>query len=566
MTLLSFLLFELLVATLLAGLLGYLLAKIKGALTLMSQILVWDGLLLAAVWAIPPVWLPFHYLTWNSWWWPSNYLSVIGLLLEIAIGITPWSGAVWYLLNNEVGAVSQQSSWSWNALLNIFVVLGTLVCSAMAVVLFYLGGNLSILASGLAIYFSGLMLLGGLSLLLHSTAWWKIPALWSGFFMLLAVGYVAAGRLGLYFVFLPTLASIFAGWYFLSQQVLPIVAPAQRGLAFQGFLGFVFGRHYPFYVIGDWQKGEAAEDKVPTPTMNGNPFSRLFTGPGIVLNDSNHLALMWDGYTPRICPPGLGFTRRYEELFASVDLRPQLRVTKVDAETSDGIVTNTLIFMPHRIDQGGEQVRLGYSYPYDPDAVKKAVYENAYVDHKWWREEGLAHEEIRSVPWHELVLMQGPEILKQIIAEYTCNELHYSEDDPDPRVTIAGKFVAGLREQMRPLGIDLIAGGISNITISEKVEAQRIENWKAKWKAKIELEVGAEEVATTLSLENIWAEAQLDVLQELVDILADSSATKEVVAFQLLNALHENPPTMKNVQNNTSDFAWSLLRRGVGNE
>ncbi|HEY88287.1 MAG TPA: hypothetical protein G4N98_00950 [Thermoflexia bacterium] len=568
MTMLFFLLFELILVSLLAGLLGYLIAKTKGALTLMSQIFVLNGFLLLVVWMVYQTGLlPIQHLAWNNWWWASNYLSVIGLLVEITLWTTPWSGAVWYLLNNEGDAASQQSSWSWNAFLNILLVMSTLT---LCLVVGYLGNlnvSISILASGLVIYFIGLAGLGIFSLLFRSTAWWKIPALWSGFFMLLAVGYVAAGRWGLYFICLPTLGSIFAGWYFLSQQVLPVDDPAQRRLAFQGFLGFIFGRHYPFYVIGDWQKGEAAEKKVPAPTVPGNPFARLFSGPGIMLNDSNHLALMWDGYHPRICPPGLGFTRKYEELFAAVDLRPQLRGATVKAETSDGIVTQTYIFMPHRIDQGGEQVRLGYSYPYDPEAVKKAVYENAYVDHKWWRdEEGLAHEEVQRIPWHELIVMQGPEILKQIIAKYKCNELHYSRKDPNPRVAIAGAFVKGLRAEMRPLGINLIGGGISNITISEKVEAQRIENWKAKWRAKIELEVGAEEVATTLSLENIWAEAQLDVLQELIDILADSSVTKETAAFQLLSALHGNPPTMTNVQNNIPVFAWSLLRRGVGNE
>jgi len=563
---LFFLLFELILASLLAGLLGFLIARTKGALTLLFQTLVLNGLLLWVVWATPS-WLSLYHLVWNDWWYPSNYLGVIGLLLEITFLTTPWSGAVWYLLNDEGDAASQQSSWSWNAVLNVFILGSTLVLGLVEVYLFNMGFGTSILASGLFIFSLGLVLLGGLGLLFHSTAWWKIPALWSGFFMLLAVGYVAAGRLGLYFIFLPALAFISILWYFLSQQVLPVTDPAQRRPAFKGLLGFIFGRHYPFYVIGDWQKGEAAEKKIPAPTVSGNPFSRSFSGPGIILNDSNHLALMWDGYYPRICPPGLGFTRKYEELYAAVDLRPQLRGATVKAETSDGIVTQTYIFMPHRIDQGGEKVRLGYAYPYDAEAVEKAVYENAYMDHKWWRdEEGLAHEEVQRIPWHELIVMQGPEILKQIIAKYKCNELHYSRKDQNPRVAIAGAFVKGLRAEMRPLGIDLIGGGISNITISEKVEAQRIENWKAKWKAKIELEVGKEEAAVTLSLENIWAEAQLDVLQELVDILADSSVTRETAAFQLLSALHGNRPTMTNVQDNIPAFAWSLLRRGVGNE
>ena len=461
---LFFLLFELILASLLAGLLGYLIAKTKGALTLLFQTLVLNGLLLWMVWATPS-WIPFHHLVWNNWWYPSNYLGVIGLLLEITLLTTPWSGVAWYLLNDEGEAASQQSSWGWNAVLNVFIVGSTLVFGLVEVYLFNMGVGTSILASGLFIFSLGLVLLSGLGLLFHSTAWWKIPALWSGFFMLLAVGYVAAGRLGLYFIFLPALAFISILWYFLSQQALPVTDPAQRRLAFKGLLGFIFGRHYPFYVIGDWQKGEAAERKTPAPTVSGNPFSRSFSGPGIILNDSNHLALMWDGYYPRICPPGLEFTRKYEELYAAVDLRPQLRGATVKAETSDGIVTQTYIFMPHRINQGGEKVRLGYSYPYDAEAVEKAVYENAYMDHKWWRdEEGLAHEEVQRIPWHELIVMQGPEILKQIIAKYKCNELHYSKKDPNPRVAIAGAFVKGLRAEMRPLGIDLIGGGISNIT------------------------------------------------------------------------------------------------------
>ena len=563
---LFFLLFELILVTLLAGVFGYLIAGKKGVLSLMSQVLVLNGLMLLIVWSARQTgWLPINHLDWRYWRWEDNYLSASALLLEITILTTPWSGAVWYLLDNE--GEGAHNNWVWNAVLNVFLVGIAMASVTIMVYLFNMGVAVNLLLSGLTLYLLGLLFLGVISFVWHSTRGWKLLLIWSVFSLLLFLGYRVAGRLSLYFIFFPTLISVFATIFFLSSQVLPIDNSTQLIEVFKGLLGFIVGRHYPYYFIGDWQRGADAENNVPDPTVPGNPFSRSFTGPGIVLNDSNHLALMWNGYTPRICPPGLDFSYKYEELFAAVDLRPQLRVTKVDAETSDGIVTNTLLFMPHRIATNGAEVRLGHPYPYDADAVIKAVYDNDYVEHTWSRDEkGLAHEDVNRIPWHELVVMQGPEILKQIIAEYKCNELHTDEKEPDPRVAIASEFVDELRTEMTPLGIELVGGGISNITISEKVEKQRIENWKAKWKARIELEVGWEEAAATLSMENIWAEAQLNVLEELVEIIADSSTTKEMTAFHLLSALYESPPTIKNVQENIPTFAWSLFGIGAGNE
>jgi hypothetical protein len=194
--------------------------------------------------------------------------------------------------------------------------------------------------------------------------------------------------------------------------------------------------------------------------------------------------------------------------------------------------------MPNRVDTGGQQVALGGSYPYNEEAVLKAVTQHAVVDHHWQRDEqGMASEDAKRIPWEELVLLMGTPILKEIILNYTCNQLHAPGD---PRVKIAGDFRTKLKQEMAPLGVETVGGGISNIVPPEDVIEQRIRNWAAKWRSRIEIEQGETEAEITRQLEPVVAEAQLEVMNELGEILTRAGeVTEEMLAFQLVEALSE---------------------------
>lgn len=401
--------------------------------------------------------------------------------------------------------------------------------------------------------------LGRLPRFKHPLLLWSV--IWGG----MGISYLLAGRWGFSLVSLPAMLAYLIVLERLVRHTLPI-SPEQRMLALRAALSHQLGTNYPFYVIRDWKTSKNAHEALPKPCTPGNPFLQFFAGPGIVITDCAHAAVLNDGFKYRVAPPGLTFTTIFEQLFAAVDLRPQLRVTTIPAETRDGITTKTLVFMPHRIATGGKAATLGNSLPYDEQAILKAVCQNAYVEHSWSRDEsGKATEEVKRVPWDELVLMIGPAILKDELVRYTCNELHDTQGRKrDPRVEIANAFRNHLRERMAEFGIETVGGGLSNIVPDETVIAQRIDNWAAKWKKHIEEELGTAEAEITRKLEPIWLEAQLNMYKEIADILSRAGELSEdVIALQLIEALGAIPPreVSERPEEALPEFLRSMMRR-----
>ncbi len=389
---------------------------------------------------------------------------------------------------------------------------------------------------------------------------------WSLIWAICGLGYLLAGRWGILFLSFPAMVMGLMSAYRFSSLALPLSKPAEHWLALRCALTYALGTNYPYYVIRDWKNSSNANETIPKPGAPGNPFLQFFAGPGIVLTDCAHAAVLNDGFAYRVAHPGLTFTNIYEQLFAAVDLRPQLRVTTIPAETKDGILTKTLVFMPHRIDTGGKTASLGNSLPYDEQALLKAVTQNIYIEHDWRRDEtGKGIETIKRVPWDELVLMEGPAIFKNIVVGYTCNELHETQDGKrDPRAEIGQAFRNQLKSRMSEFGIEMVGGGLSNIVPERSVVEQRIANWSAKWKKRIEEEIGKAEAAITLTMEPVWAEAQLSTYQDLARILERTGTlSDEVIAFQLVEALGAIPPkeVFEHPEKGLPEFIRALMRR-----
>jgi hypothetical protein len=339
---------------------------------------------------------------------------------------------------------------------------------------------------------------------------------------------------------LPSLIMLWGGLFLFSGYILP----RQEGIsdwrqkAFRSLLTFTLGTHYPYYVIEDWKKG-------PLEPRVGNDISgQFFAGPGIIITSCDHLVTLFDGLRFRgVRGPGLIFTDMYERIYAVVDLRPQLRAFNVRAETKDGIPVEVFTFTLSRTDAGERQPQLGASYPFGERAVFQAVYEQP-IDHHWRRDdENRAIEELDRVDWNDLIPIIAPPIVKSVIVEYTCDELCAPGD---PRVEIRAKILARLKEALEPSGIQVIGGGISNILPADEDEdgesqviKQRIENWKADWKRKIEIEMGKGEAEVARQLESARTQAQIKVMRDVARILTDEAMSEKVIALRLIEAMEE---------------------------
>lgn len=459
---------------------------------------------------------------------PVGYLGNAFLVLEISIWTFLLAGAAGYFFDRWIGALA----------LELGAALVGLLCFIFAILpaVINVSADLSLLGGIVAVGVAGPPVFS--ALVMRDKGSWVLRFLWFGYCLACWLGYGAGGRIGLLFITPLVLAALWGALVYFSQHVLPI-QKGQGLLAFRSLLTFTLGTNYPYYVIEDWRNQQTCtKDKAP-PRVPGDPFGQFFAGPGIVLNDCNHLAVFTNGSKFTIAPPGLSFTALFDQLYADVDLRPQLRVDTISAETQDGIIVSVLFFTPHKVGTGGRQPALGESYPFDENAVLQAVCQQAVMEHKWQRDPQTkaATENIRKIPYDELVLMMAPHILKDIIVKYTCNQLH---TPGDPRVEIAAEFRKRLKETMTPLGIEMIGGGISNIMPPEAVIEQRIKNWEAEWKRRIEMELGEMEAETTRLLEPVPLEVQLEVMNEIADILRRAeSYSDDALALQLVDALSE---------------------------
>lgn len=549
------LLMELVLALGLVLILGFRLEKWRGALALAEYtILPLLGLLVVMVlaWRLWDI-FPLHQIPAANWL-PFNYVGMTLLVMEISLWTLVLSAFIGYFFNGRMGAWLLTDSW-------------ILPIPTLTVLLGIGLGWLGISQSGLLIVLAALGV-GCLTTWLTTTfakikRVWPFLVVWLTFYLFCAAGYAVAGRIGLLLLTLPALALFFYLLYTYAGLILPSQPDQQRDI-FQSLLTFGLGTNYPFYLVDDW-KTQAHKDRAfPPPRVAGNPFGQFLAGPGIILNDCNHVAVVYEANRYRLLPPGLNFTRQYEQFHTSVDLRPQLRITTVEAETKDGIVTKTLVFMPHRIQNGGHEPQLGQSYPYDPEAILKVISQQAMVEHRWQRDpQGVASEELHPIPWDERVVPVGTAVLKELIVQYTCNELH---TPGDPRVKIADAFRGQLRQRLPALGIDLVGGGLSNIKPPESVEQQRIANWQAKWKKRIEMEIGLTEAEITRQLEKVWPEVQLDIIRELAQILSQAGTVRDdLLALQLVESLGAIPPKEASEPSQPEipyGFLRALMRRG----
>ncbi|HQE93126.1 MAG TPA: hypothetical protein PLH19_02615 [Anaerolineae bacterium] len=414
-------------------------------------------LLLVLSLVFDPHQLPFHHLDPQLTKFSDNvapYLIHIYLILEIAMWTTALSGAVGYFFNQEIGSVMFTGA---------FVAAAT-VCMVMTAAPFYIFDMADttwalviavILIGTVGPWFFNTMIVRGKSTTLFTLLWFELVfSCW--------LGYQVAGRIGLLLITLPAQAIFWGALYYFSILSLPlpnhekiptllnlfpfgeeVAAPAWRCLfpsgkddprilALRSVLTLAMGTNYPYYVIDDWKTRETLDKEKPDPHVNGDPYKQFYAGPGIILTRCDHLAVTSDGIKFRVCPPGLSFTRQFENLYTDVDLRPQLRGITINAETKDGITASIFTFIPNRVWADGRKVHLGTSYPYNEDAVINAVYRHAVIEHKFDRDENqLVTEETTHRPWHELVLTMGPPLLKDVVANYTCNELHMDIPDPD---------------------------------------------------------------------------------------------------------------------------------------
>lgn len=179
---------------------------------------------------------------------------------------------------------------------------------------------------------------------------------------------------------------------------------------------------------------------------------------------------------------------------------------------------------------------LGRSYPYDEEAIYKAV----RAQRKEKREKG------EKSGWDQVLRQRCKQVMRDIIAQYAMDELCglYSPER-DSRVEIAERMRDEVRSQVKKLGLELIGGGISNLVPPDEVIRQRIEHWQAHMQKRIMILRAEAEAEEKRKVKHAQAKAEKEVVMSIARVLEqlerlDSDSRRKLIALRLLAAIERS--------------------------
>ncbi len=363
----------------------------------------------------------------------------------------------------------------------------------------------------------------------------SLSLLWLGWCAACLWGYRVAGLAGLLWVTLPLAILFWSGMYVLAQYLLPL-KPTDRLQAFRALVTFMLGTNRPYYTL---------ENRKAILQMKGDRFRQFLAGPGLVLSGCDHTAVISDGIKIKeVMEPGLLFTESFNTVAEVIDLRFQLRSVEVEALTRDGIHIKARLFVPFRI-HADHPPALGQPFPFRRTAVTLAVREQP-VEHLRERRGDQLVENRHKRTWDEMVGIVAPQVFRRIIGEYSFDDLCAPyQPDKNPRQGIIREFQQQLQSELKPVGIQVLGGGVSDLLpVDDDLVQQRIANWQAEWLRRITVELGKGDAEYIRQVESARAQAQAEMIRTISagfeQVGADGRAVStDVIALRFVEALEK---------------------------
>ncbi len=351
------------------------------------------------------------------------------------------------------------------------------------------------------------------------------PTLWLAFCASCGIGVWAGGMAGLLTITLPSLVVFWGALFVVSRCLLPLCGSRQGRRAFRSLFGFCLGTNRPFQVL------EGRDLKL---RVEGNPYGQFFAGPGLVLTGPAHAPIVWTGLRfVRIAEPGLNFTERFETIYQTVDLRPQLRSFDVECVSRDGIRVRVRMHIAFKLNAENRDPKTGTGFPFDEDSVYNAV----------WRQPA---EEGERKEWDEWVQIVAVRLIRRILGRYRIDQLAETLNPAGrPRETIRNDLLRRLRNETDDNGIEIIDGWFENLDpIKESVITERTEAWKAEWGRKIRITEGEAQATALVEVERARIRAQADLISAIGRVVEyehpiDPEALANLAALKFIEALEE---------------------------
>ncbi len=476
---------------------------------------------------------------------PSDFFSLLGITF-VTLGVAL---ALGYFMNGLTGAIT----------LFVPAVMAVVVCLTGAL-LGWTGLIAAVILATIGIAVSGGLAFGRRGALCFGLLWtgWWIFCLW---------GYQAAGPVGLILLTLPALALFWGGAYWLSQELLPLgdnPSVDERRQAFRALLTCTLGTNYPYYTV---------ENRTKTQRAPGDLKQSFFAGPGLIITGCDHVVVTADAITLKgVRDPGLAFTGKDEAIAEIMDLRYQQRAFEVEALTKDGIRIKVFTAASFRIYAGGDQPELGKPFPFRKSSIFNVIMRGQPVEHSQERRDDKVFENKQKHSWDEMVSIVATQAVRRIIGEYLFDDL-CAPDDPskNPRQEIAARLLQQLRDELEPIGIQVIGGGVGNLMPADsKLLQQRIGNWQSEWTRRITEEMGKSDAEYIRIVEKAWTEAHAEMIRTVSEGVrqaqtVDKNISTEVIALRFVEALEKmiQTPSVQQALPTSSAETVGALRRAI---
>lgn len=345
---------------------------------------------------------------------------------------------------------------------------------------------------------------------------------------------------------------LLGGLIFNSQYLFPVKTFSARVMALQCLWAWYLGQHRSSYVICDGSSYERIRG------------SRFYGTAGVVLVDANSAVVMESGleYTRTIGPdmpqpPGrfsnpqvrssTFFLDQYELVRGVVDLRPQMRSSRVKALTRDGIEVWCELYVDFEIQRDDSKCHRNTVYTFDNQSVYRAVYGEAIKKDEQRpseaeQDEPMGTELEEPYRWTDAVINEGVDELRHILSQYTLDQLYAADKpDEDPRTEIETNLCSCLAMRVQSKGVNILRITLGAFRAPELVVAQKVDTWKAEWTRRQTITKAEGESESKRRMEIARALAQLEMIQSITQSLQDEPApvSASIVAIRLIQALEQ---------------------------
>jgi regulator of protease activity HflC (stomatin/prohibitin superfamily) len=367
-------------------------------------------------------------------------------------------------------------------------------------------------------------------------------ALWH--LSIISLGWLWGRWMGLIFFSMPLILVYYATLYWFAMVIIPANDPDSKLILFDKknetwqrfviFIWYTWGMQYPMNAVSDeWGR------EIPPTRISGSPF-RKAGEPGIIFTHAHQVVGITAGTDfSRVDGPGTVFTKRFERPLEIVDLRRQVRISKIEAFTKDGIRFNPRLFMVFKVNDSSPDHTNG-SFPYSKKWVRRLLKLTGVMQ--------TQPNKKTPIRWDEMVVKQIEQTAQQTLSKRTLDELWKPQDSAkfdSAFVEIREQIKSALQQRLEEEGITIFTVAMPGFKFPEEkdnsIPNQQLKTWQASWERQANQTIAEGDAEAIRLQEEARAYAQSILLKALAEGIKQTKPkiSRYVIAVRFIGAIQE---------------------------